>query len=85
MKTRRNYQRTSAAGISQYLHRQGVERVACTSQVLQDRWVIVVNCQTMTHANVVWVALKKGGYNLLGQFHEWVVVGEKQNDSVGVM
>jgi len=49
------------------------------------RWVITVNFADLAQANAGWVALWVGGYNLIGQFHEWIVVAEKQDDGEGIM
>jgi len=84
-KERRRYQRTSAAGISQYLRRRGVPADRASSAVMGGRWVITVNFADLAQANAGWVALWVGGYNLIGQFHEWIVVAEKQDDGEGIM
>jgi len=84
VKQRRKYQRTSAAAISAYLRREGIDVERVHMNMLRDRWVVVVNCKSMMQANTVWVALRKGDYNLLGQYHEWVIVAESQDDAEGV-
>lgn len=46
-----------------------------------SRWVVIVNCKDYAQTNSVWSSLKLGGYNLLGQWHLWVIVGESQGVS----
>lgn len=83
IKKRRRYQHTSAAGIAAYLHRLCIDPVSCKSDVHDGEWVVIVNCKHLTQTTVVWNALRQGGYNLLGQWHLWVIVAERQDAEVG--
>jgi hypothetical protein len=77
-KKRRRYQTTSAAGVMQFLNRRGISAACTRSEVLGRRWVVLINSHTIEEANAVRRALQHNGYNLLGQFGEWVVVAEDQ-------
>lgn len=77
MKTRRPSQPTSAAAISAYLRRRGISPVSVRSDVLENRWIIVVNCHSTTQVNQAWVALREGGYDILGCWHSWLMIEER--------
>jgi hypothetical protein len=85
MKERRKYQRTSAAAISTYLRRKGIDVESVRMALLRERWVVVVNCRTMMQATAVWNGLRANGYNMVGQFQTWVIVAEMQTDVEGVL
>ena len=85
MKRRSPWQSTTAAGISQFLHRRDIHPVAVRSDVKGGRWVIVVNCASMPQAEMAWKALEDGGYTLLEMFASWIIVAEREFQRPGAL